>query len=291
MIQKKTLIFGATGMLGQPVTKALLSSGFSVRIASREVSKASKLFPGEEVVGVDLKDKESLSKALDGIDRIYLNLSVSPEEKKTDFHSETDGLSNLLSIAEAKSISRIVMISSLVKNYQGKNGFNWWAFDLKEKAVEILKSSGIPHTIFYPSSFMENFIYGYKQGKKLILAGTSKHLQYWIAGSDYGKTVAAAFQNESSNNFEYAVQGEQGLNTDEAAEIFVDNYSKEKLTISKAPMFALKILGLFNVKYNYTYHILEALNQYPEKFESENTWRELHKPEVTLERYAKELSE
>lgn len=277
-------------MLGQPVAKVLLSSGFSLRFASREVSKASKLFPEAEVIGADLKDKESLTKALEGIDRIYLNLSVSPEEKKNDFHSETDGLTNLLSIAKDKSINRIAMISSLVKNYQGMNGFNWWAFDVKQKAIELIKNSGIPYTIFYPSSFMENLTHGFRQGNKLMLAGKSKHKMFWIAGSDYGKQVVRSFQILNEENKEYPVQGEEGFTNDEVVEEFLKYYTKEKLKISKAPMFPLKIIGLFSSKYNYIANIIEALNEYPEKFESQKTWTELGKPEITIKKFTENLN-
>ena len=40
---------------------------------------------------------------------------------------------------------------------------------------------------------------------------------------------------------------------------------------------------------NYAYHICEALNKYPEKFESENTWNDLGKPSITLAEYVTSL--
>jgi hypothetical protein len=38
---------------------------------------------------------------------------------------------------------------------------------------------------------------------------------------------------------------------------------------------------------NYGYHILEALNNYPEKFEAEKTWQQLGSPKITLEEFCK----
>ena len=57
----------------------------------------------------------------------------------------------------------------------------------------------------------------------------------------------------------------------------------------KAPLVPLKYLGLLNQRMNYAYHICEALNKYPEKFESENTWNDLGKPSTTLAEYAASL--
>jgi len=38
---------------------------------------------------------------------------------------------------------------------------------------------------------------------------------------------------------------------------------------------------------NYGYHILEALNNYPEKMEAETTWQQLGKPKITLGEFSK----
>jgi hypothetical protein len=54
------------------------------------------------------------------------------------------------------------------------------------------------------------------------------------------------------------------------------------------PMWVLKIAGKFMPKMNYLTHIMEALNNYPEKFEAKQTWTELGKPEMTLAQFAKE---
>jgi hypothetical protein len=81
-------------------------------------------------------------------------------------------------------------------------------------------------------------------------------------------------------NHEYAVQGQEGFTADEAAKFYVDSYSKQKVKILKAPVGMLKFMGLFSNKFSYGAKIVEALNNYPEKFESEKTWEELGKPET-----------
>ena len=54
----------------------------------------------------------------------------------------------------------------------------------------------------------------------------------------------------------------------------------------KAPLGMLRFMGIFSASAQYGAKILEALNNYPEKFESHNTWEELGKPEMTLAQYA-----
>jgi len=160
-------------------------------------------------------------------------------------------------------------------------------FDLKNEAVSLVRNSGIPYTIFYPSTFMENFMSTYRAGNRVLLAGKSEHKMYFISGEDYGRQVARSFQVLKTENKEYVVQGLEGFTADEAAEEFRKHHTSEKLTISKAPLGLLKLLGTFSQKINYGAHIIEALNKYPEKFESEKTWEELGKPVVTLKAFAK----
>jgi hypothetical protein len=53
----------------------------------------------------------------------------------------------------------------------------------------------------------------------------------------------------------------------------------------KAPVAMLRILGLVSRKMNYGAKIVEALNNYPERFESGETWARLGKPETTFKDY------
>jgi hypothetical protein len=285
----KIAIIGATGMLGQPVTHAFISAGFEVTVFARNIDKA-RLAYGESVRIVEgtLKDREKIKALLQDQEILYLNLSVEQASAESDFQPEREGLDAILAIAKQTGIRRIGYLSSLVHFYQGQNGFQWWAFDIKQKAVEKIKNSGIPYSIFYPSTFMESFDKGaYRQGKNLALAGTSKYKMYLIAGVDYGKQVVKAFQLNKGNH-EYAVQGQEGFTADEAAKFYVDNYSKQKVKILKAPVGMLKFMGLFSKKFSYGAKIVDALNNYPEKFESEKTWAELGKPETRFIDYIRQ---
>jgi putative NADH-flavin reductase len=278
---KKIAIIGATGMIGQPVTVELIKAGFEVTLFARNCQKAKQIFGTSiKVIEGNLQDSDKIRQLLEGQDGLYLNLSVEQKSSKSAFQPEREGLDNVLSIAKQSNIKRIGYLSSLVHLYQGQNDFNWWVFDVKQKAVEKIKTSGIFYSIFYPSTFMECFDKGaYRQGNRIALAGVSKYKMFLISGSDYGKQVVKDFQIDKGNN-DYIVQGQEGFTADEAAKFYIDNYNKKKVTIMKAPVGMLKFLGLFTNKFNYGANIVEALNNYPEKFEAETTWQELGTPQT-----------
>jgi uncharacterized protein YbjT (DUF2867 family) len=287
-MNKKIAIIGATGMLGKPVARALVNAGFEVTALVRDESAARAQLPSEvQLIKGDLSDINSIEIALQGKDGVYINLNVKQDEKENDFHTESAGLKNIIEVAKKVQLKRIAFISSIVMRYQGMNGFNWWVFRMKHDAVAMIRQSGIPYTIFYASAFMDCFHYVYRQGTKIRLAGKSEHKLWFIAADDYALQVVNSFNILKDESKEYIIQGPEAFTADEAAREFISNYSREKLSISKAPIGLLKLLGRFIRKVNYVSHIVEALNKYPEKFEADNTWRELGTPETTLKAFAR----
>jgi hypothetical protein len=137
---------------------------------------------------------------------------------------------------------------------------------------------------------MENFDKGsYRQGNRIVLAGISKHKMFFISGSDYGKQVVRAFQMDNGNQ-EYVVQGPEGYTTTEAASIYVQYYKKAKLKILKVPIGLLQFFGRLSAKANYGANVLDALNNYPEKFEAEKTWQDLGTPQTRFIDYIGEAN-
>lgn len=285
---QNVLFIGATGMLGKPVALELLRAGFQLTLLARDVEKMQKLFPNTPVVRGDVFDPASLEAAMKDHDVVYLNLSVAQSSKKNDPQPEREGINNIIAAAKKTGVKRIAYLSSLIKNYQGMNGFKWWSFELKQNAVDTLKKSGLNYSIFYPSTFMECLDQQMLQGSRLMLAGKSEAPMWFIAAKDYGIQVAWALKKAGDTNQEFAIQGLEPFTFEQAAKVFCENY-KAPIKPLKAPLAPIRLLGIFNQKMNYTFNICEALNKYPEKFESQKAWDELGKPPTTLANYAASL--
>jgi len=87
------------------------------------------------------------------------------------------------------------------------------------------------------------------------------------------------------------MQGPEALTFKEAAQRFVENYSAQALNVSGAPMVILKIMGLFSPEMRYLAKILDIINNHPEKFEAELAWKELGKPAITVNDFARRISD
>ncbi|GAB3988414.1 hypothetical protein GCM10028807_11020 [Spirosoma daeguense] len=234
-----------------------------------------------------MRNVGTLVRALQGIDAVYLNLSVKQAESSFDFHTESEGLVNLIEAARQAGVQRIIYLSSIIMRYQGMNDFRWWVFAIKQQAVRLIKESGIPYSIFYPSCFMESLNGTQRIGRFVLLVGKSEVKPWYISARDYGQQVVRALQIAQENgNQGYVVQGPEAITQHEAAKRFVVAYPREKLYVVTAPAALMKLGRAFTAQANYGWHITEALNNYPEVFEAQKTWSDLGKPQTTIEQFA-----
>ena len=126
---KNNLIIGATGFVGEPVTKQLLADGFSVRILCRDADKARQMLGDQlEFIIGDSSDKATLEKALSGVDAV--NLSVPWQFEATVARDVTSILA-----AQGRKNVRVSYISGTTALPENR----WFPMiDEKLKAEEVL---------------------------------------------------------------------------------------------------------------------------------------------------------
>jgi uncharacterized protein YbjT (DUF2867 family) len=98
------VVTGATGNVGRPLVQALAAAGEQVTAVSRGVS-AQDVPAGVRHQQADLAKPESLAPALDGAEVLFLLTSG-------DFVSAGGNVSDLLDVARAGGIRRVVLLSS-----------------------------------------------------------------------------------------------------------------------------------------------------------------------------------
>jgi uncharacterized protein YbjT (DUF2867 family) len=282
---KKIAIIGATGMLGIPVTVALIDAGFEVTALARRPDEAKRVLPAAaRVVAADVRDETSLRRGLAGQDGLYLNLSVAPNERRADFHTEQQGLDHILAAARAADIRRVGYLSALVHDSPSR----WWVLELWRNAVARIKGSGIPYTIFYPSNFMETLPQRHMMGRTFVMTGWSRNRNWWIAGADFGRQVARSFAIPEAANREYVVQGPEPMTYNDAARRFARAASTKtpRLTL---PLLFIHVAGVASPPMRFNGRIMRTVLRYPETFKAADTWRELGKPAITIEEFARAL--
>jgi nucleoside-diphosphate-sugar epimerase len=117
MSRVKVLVTGAAGFLGGHLVDMLLERGDEVRAMVRPVENAShlRLLDGVEVVQGDLTDRESLKRAVQGIERVYnVAAKTGPWGLENDYvATNVWGVADLITAAMDAGVQRIVHTSSI----------------------------------------------------------------------------------------------------------------------------------------------------------------------------------
>src|SRR5215831_13865995 len=116
-MQVKVLVTGAAGFLGGHLVDMLVERGDEVRAMVRPVEDASRLrkLDGVEVVSGDLRDRESLKRAVLGVQRVYnVAAKTGPWGPEKDYNAvNVWGVADLMTACMLAGVERIVHTSSI----------------------------------------------------------------------------------------------------------------------------------------------------------------------------------
>lgn len=154
---EKVLITGATGFIGYELTNQLLDRGLKPRILVRRPLRGALFARTEaEIVQGDLLRKESLRRAVEGVDTVFhLGARATFEKYSVVKDSIVDGSADLMRCAIDAGVSRFVHASSLLVYDDQENeidretpaepssGYGKAKKEAEEKLVELSGTGGI----------------------------------------------------------------------------------------------------------------------------------------------------
>lgn len=112
---KPTLVTGATGFVGWHVARMLLDRGRRVRALARDPARIREL-DGIEAVRGDLRDSESLARAVEGCGVVFhvaADYRLWTRDPGAMFRSNVEGTRNLLDAAKRAGAERVVYTSTV----------------------------------------------------------------------------------------------------------------------------------------------------------------------------------
>lgn len=111
----RVALTGATGFIGAPLTTALDTAGWQLRVLARREPPLLRTRQVAEVIIGDLQDDKSLRELVDGVDAVvHLAGLVKARSPAEFFRVNTEGTERLVrTAAAASSPSRFILISSL----------------------------------------------------------------------------------------------------------------------------------------------------------------------------------
>ncbi len=144
------LALGGTGSIGRLVVGQLVARGDTVRVLTRNTTRAADSLPSAtEIVAGDLTNRSDLESALRDVDGVVMTHGApygSGRYKAIDYGA----VPALLAALDGRSV-RVALMSSI-----GVTGTGGGARDLlnwKRRGERVLRASGLPYTIVRPGWF------------------------------------------------------------------------------------------------------------------------------------------
>jgi len=142
-------IAGASGFVGEHLVDYLIARGYAVKCLARSGKKQKLLSSkGAAVVSGDITDPGTLKGVLSPDDFVVHLVGIIEEKRDATFRSvHRDGTANLVAEARRAGVRHFFYQSAL-----GADKASWSGYlKTKAEAEEIVKQSGLRHTIFRPS--------------------------------------------------------------------------------------------------------------------------------------------
>lgn len=239
MSDRKVLVIGATGLIGEPVARGLLRNGFHVRLLVRDVARAQQqLGTSFEYVQGSIDSDEALRNGMSGVTGVHISLRASPEDPDL----EPRAVSRVAEVAAGQRVARITYVSGALVYPQYLAGLP----DQQAKflAEEALRASGTPYTIFKPSYFMET-LSRHIRGKRAVVMGKQAHPLDMIAADDFAEMVSRAYDAPQSANRAFYIGGPQAITIADALKIYCE-VLEPNTRVASTPLWAMSAIdGLF----------------------------------------------
>jgi NAD(P)H dehydrogenase (quinone) len=234
-------VTGSTGSLGSLVIRHMLTSGIqpaSIIALARDKSKANDLLKSKvEVRMADYNDRNSLDKALIGVDRLLL-ISSNDLTKRFDQHK------SVIDSAKAAGV-KLVVYTSIINADKTSNPL---APDHKA-TEEYIKKSGMPYVILRNNWYTENFAGDLKGAKDtgVIYSATVSGRIASASRTDYAEAAARVLTGSGHERKIYELSGGTAWNLDEfsavAGKVLGRNVELKKLS-PDARKAGLKAFGI-----------------------------------------------
>jgi len=271
-MQKRILVLGGTGILGQPVSRFLKEAGFQVRIMTRDGQKAHEMFNGSfEIFVGDPQDTSCLDEALNGCQGVHISLPSEIEQQVAEAVAR---------VASRHGIERITYISgATVAETQ-----RWFPMvNRKFLAEKAIREAGVPFTIFCPTWIMESLPMFVRDGRATLM-GKQPYPYHWVAADDLARMVVRAYELGEATNQRLIAHGPEAILMQEALKRYCAVFHPDIQSVSSMPFWLVKLLAA--MMHNQELQFVGKMMAYFEKVGEGNSLPELNPmidaPKTTL---------
>lgn len=198
------LVTGATGNVGSEIARQLIASKTEFRVYARDEAKLHSLIgtEGYEFAEGDFGNEEAFGRALDGVDALYMVTNQSGA-----FLSD---LKRMLAQITASGVKRLVLLSA-----EGDAESDIFFVRRTGEIEDLVRASGVPHTVLRPDWFMQNFAGFVAAGAVMFPGGPGK--VSFVDVRDVAEVAIRALTEEGHVGRTYRLTGPDAMTFEQAA--------------------------------------------------------------------------
>jgi uncharacterized protein YbjT (DUF2867 family) len=203
------LVTDVTGPVGRAVVAEFANGPDPVRVLLQPGSELSLQAPNIEAVHVDPTDANSLQRAVQGVEAIFLSWPFSPQLAEAHMR--------IVSAAKAAGVRRLVQQSGVGAdpNMCCARMLRWYG-----QAEASVAATGLEITRLRPTMFLQNlFEFSTSIAQQGVIAGPFRSTKWtWVDARDVGAVAAVALRDPSHAGRTYTVSGAESLSYPQIAE-------------------------------------------------------------------------
>lgn len=202
------LVTGATGHVGTHLLRLLTQRGAALRaLAHSSSSRAMIEGHGVEAVEGDFNRPETLERAMEGCDRVFLLSPPHPDQAVREM-AAVDAAGRL-------GVDHVVALSVTGAERESPSPFSRWHGEIDNH----LLASGLPYTILRPSGFMQVHLFPVHtvttQGAWYGMSGNGAHA--YIDAEDVAAVAAEVLTSTGHMGQAYELTGPEAITMPQAA--------------------------------------------------------------------------
>ncbi|MEP6904597.1 MAG: SDR family oxidoreductase [Gemmatimonadales bacterium] len=239
------VIIGGTGTLGSETARQLLAKGHEVRVMTRDPSKADKLKKlGAEIVSGDLRDTESLGRAVAKADTVIAAAHAMVGRGK-ESSAAIDGAGHRALIDAAKKARVGHFIYTSVAGASLDHPVDFWR--TKAAVEEYLRKSRLDYTIIRPTAFMQLHAYeligkAVLSGRRVVLFGAGKNPRNFVAAEDAAQLLVLAAEAGWLRGQTLEIGGPENLTSSQVVSAF-EKIGRAKAKVTHVPLAVARVMS------------------------------------------------
>lgn len=277
-MERRILILGGTGLLGQPVARRLQADGFVVRVLSRDAEKARRTFDDSiEVVAGDAGDLATLKPAFEGCWAVHVSIDGPLEPLVAQAAA---------SFARELGFSRITYVSGSTVDERNR----WFPMvEGKLRAERAVEASGVAWTVFRPTWPFETIARFFRQGRAIMI-GKHPTPYHWFAAADFARMVSAAYGTDAAAGKRLYVHGPDAIAMRDAIERYRAALHPEIASVSTMPTWLGRLIGTVtrNPMLKFASELMAYFDRVGEPGDPTEANRLLGAPRTTMDQWLQE---